>query len=231
MSGIFVTGTDTGVGKTFVAAGIAAALRRRGLDIGVMKPVHTGCKTRQERLIPEDSIRLIRSAAVDDPLELITQYTFKEPAAPYVAALENGVAINIERIIKSYKVLCQRHDFVIVEGIGGLLVPITREFYVADLIKRFKLPVLLVIRPGLGTINHTLLALSCLKERRIRPMGIVINYNRKGKGTLAEKRCQETLERLSGIPILGIIPHLSEKGDAGLHPFLKLSDRLFDVLR
>lgn len=235
MKGLFVTGTDTEVGKTFVAAGIAAALRRRGIDIGVMKPIHTGCKIRRGRLIPVDAIRLIRSAGVDDPIELVTPYAFKEPVAPYVAALRNGMNIDVNNILKSYRNLYSKHDYTIVEGIGGILVPITKSFYVADLIKRLKLPALIVTKPGLGTINHTLLTVSCLKVKKIPIIGIVVNYRNQGKDILAEKTAPETLEELSGVSVLGTIPHLSEKiserKGAGLHPFLKLSDRLFDILR
>lgn len=231
MKGIFVTGTDTGVGKTFVAAGIAAALRRRGIDIGVMKPVHTGCRTRQGRLIPEDTVRLIRSAGVDDPIGLVTPYAFKEAVAPHVAALKNGVDIDIGKLLRSCRKLGSKHDYIIVEGIGGLLVPITKGFYVADLIKRLQLPALIVTRPGLGTINHTLLTVNCLKGKKIPIVGIVINYRNQGKDTLAEKTAPETLEKLSGVSVLGTIPWISEKNGAGLYPFLKLSDRLFDISR
>lgn len=229
--GIFVTGTDTGVGKTFVAAGIARALKEHGVNIGVMKPIHTGCRTRHGRLFPEDTARLIRSAGVDDPIELVTPYVFKEPVAPYVAALKSGINIDVGEILKSYRTLCSRHDYTIVEGIGGLLVPITKSFYVADLIKRLQLQSLIVTRPGLGTINHTLLTVSCLKGKKIPIIGIVINYRNRVKDTLAEKTAPETLEKLSGVSVLGTIPWISKKKGDGLHPFLELSDRLFDILR
>ncbi len=110
--GIFITGTDTGVGKTIVAAGIAAAMKKRGINVGVMKPVHTGCKTRKGKLIPEDSLLLARAASSDDPIELITPYMFREPVAPYVAAIENKAAIDIDTIIYSFNELRKRHDFV-----------------------------------------------------------------------------------------------------------------------
>jgi len=229
MQGIFITGTDTGVGKTFVAAGIASALLKQRVNVGVMKPVHTGCKTRHGALIPQDSALLARSAGVNDPLDLITPYMFREPVAPYVAAIENDTEIDIDRITESFKRLCERHEYMIVEGIGGVLVPITQNFYVADLIKRLRLPAIVVTRPGLGTINHTILTLYCLQERKIPIKGIVVNYSLKRKGTLSEKRCLETIGRLSRIPIIGSIPYLSKGIPAGPNPFLKLADRLFDI--
>ena len=236
MNGIFITGTDTGVGKTVVAAGIAAAMRARGINVGVMKPIHTGCKTRKGKLVPTDSLFLARSASADDPIGLITPYIFSEPLAPYAAAIKNNVVIDIERIIKSFKILCARHDYVIVEGIGGVMAPITERFYVAGLIKRLKIPALIVTRPELWTINHTMLTIGCLRERKVPVKGIVINYSRRRKNTPAEKSCRKTLEKLSGIPIIGITPYipdlrikLSDRTPAFPDPFLKLAYRLFDV--
>ncbi|HKZ71459.1 MAG TPA: dethiobiotin synthase [Nitrospirota bacterium] len=229
MQGIFITGTDTGVGKTFVAAGIASALQKQRVNVGVMKPVHTGCKAKNGALIPQDSVLLARSAGVDDPLDLMTPYMFREPVAPYVAAIENDIEIDIGRITKSFTRLCRRHEYMIVEGIGGVLVPITQNFYVADLIKRLRLPAIVVTRPGLGTINHTILTINCLRERKIPIKGIVVNYSLKEKDTLAEKRGPETIGRLSRVPILGIIPCLSKGIPAGANPFLKLADSLFDI--
>ncbi len=231
MKGVFITGTDTGVGKTFVAAGIASALKKRGINVGVMKPIHTGCKTRRGILIPEDSVKLAKSANVDDPLGLITPYIFKEPVAPYIAAKENSITIDLHRIIKSFNTLVTWHDFMIVEGIGGVLVPLTRNFFVADLIRRLKLPAIIVTRSGLGTINHTLLTIHCLKERKIPIKGIVINDSIKGKKTLAEKTLPETIESLSGVPVLGRIPYLLKGRLTDLDPFLKATDDLFNIRR
>src|SRR3989338_4855811 len=209
--GIFITGTDTGVGKTFIATGIASALKRQGINVGVMKPAHTGCKVKNGLLIPSDSITLARAAAVNDPINLITPYIFKEPVAPYAATKENNKRINPSRIIKSFEKLCERHDYMVVEGIGGVLVPITRDFYVADLIKRFNIPALIVTRPGLGTINHTMLTINCLMEREIPIKGIVINYSKKEKTFLAIKCAPDIIESLSQIPVIGLISYRYKK--------------------
>jgi len=209
--GIFITGTDTGVGKTFIAAGIASALKRQGINVGVMKPAHTGCKVKNGLLIPSDSITLAMAAAVNDPMDLITPYMFKEPVAPYIAAKENNKRINPARIIKSFEKLCERHDYMVVEGIGGVLVPITRNFYVADLIKIFNIPALIVTRPCLGTINHTILTINCLNERGIPIKGIVINYSKKEKTSLAIKCAPDIIEKLSQIPVIGLISYRYKK--------------------
>src|SRR3989304_9141697 len=228
--GIFITGTDTGVGKTFIATGIASALKRQGINVGVMKPAHTGCKVKNGLLSPSDSITLAMAAAVNDPMDLITPYMFKEPVAPYIAAKENNKRINPARIIKSFERLCKRHDYMVVEGIGGVLVPITRDFYVADLIKIFNIPALIVTRPGLGTINHTMLTINCLMERKIPIKGIVINYSSKGKAIPAEKSCVKTIKRLSDIPVMGIIPYMSKSMMTFLNPFLELHNSLFNII-
>lgn len=233
MKGIFITGTDTGVGKTIIAAGLAAAMRMRGINVGVMKPVHTGCKSRKGKLIPEDSLLLARAASSDDPMELITPYMLREHAAPYVAAKENNVTIDIDKITDCFKKLCKRHDYVIVEGIGGALVPVTKTFFIADLIKRLNVPAIVVTTPFLGTINHTMLTISCLVERKIPVEGIIINYVRKERRILAEKTCQKTIKELTDIPILDIIPpipHLREiisDNQANLpHSFLNIADSI-----
>lgn len=234
--GIFVTGTDTGVGKTVVAAGIAAAMRARSIHVGVMKPLHTGCRIVKGKLRPDDSLLLARAAASDDPVELITPFMFREPAAPYAAAKKHHLVINTGKITDGFNELCRRHDYVIVEGIGGVLVPVTGNCYVADLIKNLKIPALLVTRPDLGSINHTMLSISCLKTKKIHLSGIVISKCTKGRGSFAEKTFQDTIETLSGIPVLGTIPYITGFNNRHFSnalnlpdPFLKLADTLLDI--
>ncbi|MDD5434759.1 MAG: dethiobiotin synthase [Nitrospira sp.] len=209
MNGIFITATDTGVGKTFVSAGIASALKKRGVNTGVMKPVHTGCRSRNGALIPEDTLYLMKAASVDDPIELVTPYMFREPVAPSVAAEKTNTIISVGKIIKSYKALCRRHEYMIVEGIGGIMVPIKKDIYVADLIKKLGLPAIIITRPDLGTINHTLLTIDYMKNKKIHIKGIVINHTARGKKTLAVKTCSETIEKHSGIAVIGVIPFLT----------------------
>lgn len=212
-SGLFVTGTDTGVGKTYVSAGIATALIRRGVDVGVMKPAETGCSMSAGRLVPRDAHRLMRSACVKDPLSLVNPYRFRRPLAPAVAGEREGKAIDPLMMINAYRKLSTRHEFMIVEGAGGIMVPLSGKYTYLDLAKKMGLPVLIVARPGLGTINHTLLTISALRGRKIPIAGIVINYAQHVKSGLAEKTNPAVIEKISGIRIVGIIPHGSGRFD------------------
>lgn len=211
--GIFITGTDTGVGKTYVAAGIAAALKRRGVDVGVMKPAETGCSMRSGRLVPKDALLLMRAARVRDPLSLVNPYRFRKPLAPAVAAEREGKKIDPDKIISAFHTLTRRHDFMIIEGAGGIMAPLSGRSTYLDFVNTLGLPVLIVARPGLGTINHTLLTIAALRERKIAIAGIVINYALDRKSGLAEKTSPAVIENLSGIRIRRIIRHGSRKFD------------------
>ena len=211
--GIFITGTDTGVGKTYVARGIAAALKYSGINVGVMKPAETGCRRRSGKLLPADALRLIAAAGVTDALSLVNPYTLHEPLAPAVAAERKGRSIDPETIIRACRTLAARHDFMLVEGAGGVMVPLTYEFLFLDLAAALRLPALIVARPGLGTINHTLLTVSALHHRRIRIAGIVINYAGDWKTGLAEKTNPAIIERMSGVRVLGVIKRDAQNFD------------------
>jgi dethiobiotin synthetase len=187
LRGIFITGTDTGVGKTYVAAGIASALRRTGVDVGVMKPAETGCPVRAGRLIPRDALRLMRAAGVKDDLDLVNPCRFRKPLAPAIAAELEGGEIDIEKIRTAFRKLSSRHNFMIIEGAGGIMAPLSGAFTFLDLAKAFGLPVLVVARPGLGTVNHTLLTIAALKSKGLTLAGIIINHAKKGNAGEAEK--------------------------------------------
>jgi dethiobiotin synthetase len=207
MKGIFITGTDTGVGKTYVGASIAAAMRRKGIDVGVMKPAETGCRVRQGELVTADALLLMQSAGVADPLELVNPFRFRLPLAPLVAARLEGKRVSLRKIVAAFRSLEQQHEFMIVEGAGGILVPLTKVQSYRDLAALLGLPVLIVARPGLGTINHTLLTVEALQQKKIPIAGIVINYGMKGEPGLAERTSPAIIERLSDAPIIGIIRH------------------------
>ena len=204
-NGIFITGTGTGVGKTYVGAGIAAALRSMGIDAGVMKPVETGCRTRNGILVPRDAIALARAAGVSDPLDQVNPLRFREPLAPAVAAERAGTPIRMGKIVAAFRTLRRKHDFLIVEGAGGIMVPLTYRSSFLDLAASLGLPVIVVALPGLGTINHTLLTVAALRSREIEIAGIVINYGTSQKAGLAERTSPTVIERISGIPVLDII--------------------------
>jgi dethiobiotin synthetase len=220
-SGLFVTGTDTGVGKTYVSAGIAKALKRRCVDVGVMKPAETGCRMRTGRLMPKDALVLMKSARVNDPLSLVNPYRLRNPLAPSVAAAREGKKIDPDKILKAFNALRERHEFMIVEGAGGIMVPLCGQYTYLDLAGTMGLPVLIVARPGLGTINHTLLSIAALKGRNIAIAGIVINYALDWKPGLAEETSPAVIEKISGIRIVGILPYASRRFDSVLDGCIK----------
>jgi dethiobiotin synthetase len=209
--GIFITGTDTGVGKTYVATGIASALRSRGIDVGVMKPAETGCRIRAGKLVPSDALNLMKAANVHDALSNVNPYRFRNPLAPLVAAELEGKKIAEDKILSAWYTLSRRHEFMIVEGAGGIMVPLTEKYLYRDLAAAFGLPVLIVVRPGLGTINHTLLTISVLQEKDITISGIVVNYADSRKTGPAEKTSPAVIERISGVKIVGIVQHGSRE--------------------
>jgi dethiobiotin synthetase len=167
-----VTGTDTGVGKTLIACALARGLRRRGVDVGVMKPVETGVGPSG----PSDARALREAAGADDALELVCPQAFSLAAAPCVAAAAEGRQVDRRAIDAAYDALRSRHDFTLVEGAGGLLVPISDGFSMADLALGLGLPLLVVARAALGTINHTLLTLEAAEQRGLCVMGVVISH-------------------------------------------------------
>ena len=170
--GLFVTGTDTGVGKTRVGCTLLAAARRRGAAVGAMKPIETGVDARG----PLDAIALRDAAGVGDALDEICPLQFAMPAAPSVAAAAEGRRIDLGVVHAGFAKLAERHRALLVEGAGGLLVPIRDDADMGDLALALGLPVLVVARASLGTINHTLLTLAELERRRIELVGVVVSH-------------------------------------------------------
>jgi dethiobiotin synthetase len=203
--GVFVTGTDTGVGKTRVGCALARSLRARGLDVGVMKPVETGVGAAG----PRDALALRAAADSRDALDEICPEALALPAAPAVAARHAGRAVDLERIARAYRALSARHDCVLAEGAGGLLVPLTREFSMADLARRLALPLLVVARAALGTLNHTLLTLEAAVARGLPIRGVVISHAGPELDAGAQLNLDE-LRRGLGTALLGELPRLAE---------------------
>jgi dethiobiotin synthetase len=202
--GIFVTGTDTGVGKTIVAAAIARYLRDQGANVGVFKPVTSGALENGGKLVSEDAELLRWAAQCTSPDDDVSPYLLREPLAPSEAALRDGATIRYERIRESFDRLAEHHEFLIVEGAGGLLVPLADDLLVADLAKRLELPLLIVARPDLGTVNHTLMTCECARSRTIEVLGVVINGQPEEPGQ-AELSAPRLIARLSGVPLLGVL--------------------------
>ncbi len=204
--GIFITGTDTAVGKTLVTAALAVSLQKRGLDIGVMKPVETGVV--QGR--PSDAVRLARAAQVSDALDLVRPYAFRLPVAPFDAARAERRTIKLSTIVRAYRQLHARHELLLVEGAGGVHVPITPMMDVLDLIEKLKTPVVVVGRAGLGGVNHTMLTLNALRARAIPILALVLNRTVPARSAVARRQERSTVELLrecAGVPVIGPLPY------------------------
>ena len=204
--GLFVTGTDTGVGKTLIAGGIANILARSGKKVGVFKPVASGCRKTREGLVSEDAEFLAYCANSELPLSVINPVTFEIPAAPIVCQEAEGREVDFEQISSAYKYICENSDIVIVEGIGGIRVPISKDVDVLDLAKAFGLRMVIIARPGLGTINHTLLTIDAVVEAGLRLAGIVISGYDESKATVAERTVAEVIARCRDVSVLAVVP-------------------------
>jgi dethiobiotin synthetase len=204
--GLFITGTDTGVGKTLVGAALARILSLGGLDVAVMKPVESGVADPRE--LGEDG-RLLRWASrTREQVAHITPYRLREPVAPALAACRDGVEIDWPRLLDSARELRARHAFVLLEGAGGLLVPLAGSRLVADMAKDLDWPLLVVARPDLGTINHTLLTLEAARARGLAVAGWVISGLPCDSG-LAAANAMRMLTTLTDVPCWGVLPKVS----------------------
>lgn len=206
--GIFVTGTDTGVGKTIVAATLARLLRMNGVSVGVMKPVTSGCREVSGELVSDDALLLSQAAGIgisDD----VAPYRLREALAPAVAAMIDGVKVDFPLIKAAFDRLASSFDFVIVEGAGGLMVPLSGGLLVSDLALELGLPLLVVARPGLGTINHTVLTCFAARQMGLQVAGVIVNGMPEHPGP-AEQGAPHQIGSLCGAPVLGVWPHRNE---------------------
>lgn len=202
--GIFITGTDTGVGKTVFSAALARLLRDKGINVGVMKPVTSGCSEVDGRLVSDDAELLAWGAGIQVTPD-VAPYLLREPIAPSAAAEMEHAKIEFSRILAAYHRLSEEHDFVIVEGAGGLMVPLAGGLMVADLVKMLALPLLVVARPNLGTVNHTVLTCFVARELGLDVRGTIIN-NYPSSPDTAESTAPHLIDSLSGVPLLARLP-------------------------
>ncbi|MHA7583420.1 dethiobiotin synthase [Paenibacillus vandeheii] len=206
--GLFVTGTDTDVGKTIVTGALAAALRAEDLNVGIWKPVQSGALLGRGET---DAERLLQYSGIHERAEDVASFTFQAPLTPMLAAKQDGVTITLQEIIAAGQPLIQRYESVLIEGAGGVAVPLTEDSLVVDLISELRIPALIVARSGLGTINHTLLTVSYLLQHGVPIIGFILNdgdsnemYNDSSAATNAE-----LIERYCGISFLGRVPRLT----------------------
>ncbi|MDE3839178.1 dethiobiotin synthase [Bacillus methanolicus] len=207
MKGFFITATDTGVGKTIVAGGLAGVFRKQGYNFGVYKPVQSGHLVHH----PEgDAARLKKLSDVDDPLEHICPYAVEEPLTPILALRRTGKQVTLQDLQDGYLRLKEKHEFMIVEGAGGLAVPYVADGLVVDAATMFQLPLIIVARPNLGTVNHTILTIEYAKQRGLQVAGVILSGYRDEIAGVAEKTNPSIIYSYTGIPILGIIPWIEE---------------------
>lgn len=200
----FVTGTDTGVGKTEVAAALLSLLADAGLAPGAYKPYESGCENVER---PADALALRTAARSDDALAMMSLHRFRAPLAPGIAAERLGLNPSWTETLKAFRAFQGRA--LVVEGAGGLFVPLDRRHQVIDLIAATRLPVVLVARAGLGTLNHTGLSLLALKERRIRVRAVVLVQPKPGRDASIHDNVR-WLRRRDGVEVLGPVRYVAE---------------------
>lgn len=208
MKGVFVTGTDTGVGKTRVSMALIHALRAQGLRVAAMKPVAAGTEQRDGVLINEDVAVLTAAANVDADPRWVNPYLFHQPIAPHIAAAQAGVAIDLQVIVEAYSRLTELADVVVVEGVGGFRVPLNATRDTADLALALGLPLLLVVGLRLGCLNHALLTAEAIAHRKLPWAGWVGNHINPFMDAQAENVL--ALRQLLPNPCLGIKPYCEE---------------------
>lgn len=214
MHGLFVTGTDTGVGKTFVTTGLAHLLSGRGFNVGVMKPVETGCHRCGDDLVPADAVQLATAAGGHQDMSSVCPYRFEAPLAPDVAARQEGRSIDPVVILNSFRNIAASHDIVLVEGAGGLLVPIWERYTMADLASDIGLPLLVVTASRLGAVSHTLLTLEHARFRRLPVVAYVLNQLSSGIDAAMSTNA-DVLARSTDVPCAGVIEWSPADGDRG----------------
>jgi len=212
MCGLFITGTDTGVGKTHMATLIVATLRAQGVRVGAYKPIVTGSESGGQGRIWSDLERLSEALGGQFPRERICPQCFDAPVAPPVAARMEGKIVDSELLRSGLDWWRERVDFVVVEGVGGLLSPVTDSEFVADLAVSFGLPLVIVARAALGTINHTLLTLEAARSRKLAIAGIVLNQPETIGEDLSVESNPDELQKRCAAPILAVLPHATMPG-------------------
>jgi dethiobiotin synthetase len=222
MNGLFFTGTDTGVGKTFVACAVARILRRQGREVAVCKPVATGAVWQNGCLINEDTLALAEAAGLEKFQERVTPWTFQDPVAPAVAARRAGIDLRLSDIVKAISNLRDSNKVMLVEGVGGLLCPLTERETVADLVAMLEMRLVVVARRSLGTLNHTLLTLEVARSRGLQVVGVIVNETTPPH-SLAEETNVIELQRRIQAPLLATVPYRSGK-ESGAPPCLEAID-------
>jgi dethiobiotin synthetase len=200
----FITGTDTGVGKTLFTAALAASLRKLGVNVGVMKPVATGLLQKTDFKSSDVSI-LHDAVKASDSQDEINPIFMPLPISPYDASKILDIPFDKKIIFEQFRKLKNKHDVMLVEGIGGIMTPLTKDYFVANMIKEMGLEAIIVTRSTLGTLNHTMMTVNTCHDYKIPLKGIIIN-NYDEKGGPAETNSPITLYEITNVAILGVLP-------------------------
>lgn len=205
-NGLFIAGTGSGVGKTLIAGAIAKILTEDGKKVGVFKPIATGCNRHWEGMVSCDTEFLANCANSDLSLSTITPIGYVASAVPIIGAAQEGNPIDFDSIAAAYKDVCENSDVVIVEGIGGVRMPLTVEFDLLDLAVEFSLPVVVISRLGPGTINHVLMTIDCIRAAKLKIAGVVLNGYNAIEATVAEETAGQIIAQCSGVNVLCDVP-------------------------
>lgn len=211
---IFITATDTGVGKTIATLALALHFRSKGLKVGVLKPVQCS---------GDDAAFLKEQLQLDDPLDLINPFFAKEPLSPNIAFKRGGIKFSLSKVRKALNILYEKYDIVLIEGAGGLMVPIKDNYLMADLAKEISDEIVIVSRLNLGTINHTLLTLKAAYDYGLKVKGVIFNETHKTKHGVPEKTNPDVIKKLGKVNIIGAIPFIKIKKLGSILP------NLFDI--
>jgi dethiobiotin synthetase len=208
--GVFITGTDTEVGKTVVTTALAAVFVRYGYNVGVMKPIETGLSPSAD--LRSDAVRLRAAARSADALSEIRPYGFRRPLAPLDAARLEGRTIALPTILRAFSRVSPRHEVLLVEGIGGVYVPVNSSLNMSDIIYHLNLPTVVVGRATLGGVNHALVTLAALRRRKIPLLALALNRTVPVRTAIARSQERSTvclLRQYAGVPVIGPLPYLS----------------------
>jgi dethiobiotin synthetase len=224
MKPLFITATDTDIGKTYVCAGLAHSLKKLDIDVGIMKPFACGVK-QKTGFSSNDLTILSKAAMVNDAEELLNPFFFPIPASPYTAAKNFGVKIDIDYLMKCFRKLDKIHDVMLVEGIGGIMTPILKDYAIIDLIKDLEANTIIVTSSKIGTINHTIMTCDMCKNMKIPVKGLIINnFDSTGYPVSDLER---DLSALTDLPVLCSLPHMQK---FNLNDYAKMIENKMDLL-
>lgn len=217
---LFVTGTDTGVGKTVIAAALLRGLRERGRRVAGMKPVASSCRETPAGIVSDDALALIAQASESAPYAIVNPYSFIPAIAPHVAAVEAGTRIDLRELERAYRILAGLADVVVIEGAGGWLTPLDAKHALADFARKVKADVILVVGLRLGCLNHALLTAQAIEHSGLKLAGWVANAI-DPRFERASDNVRSLQERLKA-PLLGQIPHQPTVSAAAAAEYLRL---------